>query len=186
MTTTTLFKRPWRALPALATTCAVLVSSALATGRSGYAGRVDEIDGAQARPKDDTFDVKAACAEVLGAHNRIRTEAKLATLAENAKLRAAAQRHAQDMAAQGKMTHTGSDQSEPADRIKAAGYRYRRMGENVAVGRFSIDRLMKGWMDSPPHKHNILGSFSQIGVACATAADGKRYWCVTFGFPARR
>jgi uncharacterized protein YkwD len=45
---------------------------------------------------------------------------------------------------------------------------------------------MKGWMDSPPHKRNILGSFSQIGVACATAEDGKRYWCVTFGLPARR
>ncbi len=47
-------------------------------------------------------------------------------------------------------------------------------------------RLMKGWMESPPHKRNILGSFSQIGVAYATAEDGKRYWCVTFGLPARR
>ena len=42
------------------------------------------------------------------------------------------------------------------------------------------------WMDSPPHKRNIFGSFSQIGVACATGESGKRYWCVTFGLPNRR
>jgi uncharacterized protein YkwD len=46
--------------------------------------------------------------------------------------------------------------------------------------------LMKGWMESPHHKRNILGSYSQIGVACAIDVDGKRYWCVTFGLPARR
>jgi uncharacterized protein YkwD len=41
-------------------------------------------------------------------------------------------------------------------------------------------------MDSLHHKQNILGSFSQIGVACAIDEDGKRYWCVTFGLRARR
>ena len=41
-------------------------------------------------------------------------------------------------------------------------------------------------MNSPHHKQNILGSYSQIGVACAIGESGKRYWCVTFGFPNRR
>jgi uncharacterized protein YkwD len=132
------------------------------------------------------FDPETACAKVVEAHNRLRTEAKLSRLVVSVKLQAAAQRHAKDMAAQGKMAHTGSDHSEPMDRIKATGYQYRRAGENIAAGRFGIERLMKGWMDSPPHKRNILGSFSQIGVAYATAVDGKRYWCVTFGLPARR
>ena len=69
---------------------------------------------------------------------------------------------------------------------KATGYPHRRAGENIAAGRFTVERLMKGWMDSTPHKRNILGSFSQIGVACATGESGKRYWCVTFGLPNRR
>ena len=86
----------------------------------------------------------------------------------------------------GKMTHKGSDGSSSIHRIVAKGYNYRRAGENVAAGYFTVDGLMKGWMDSPPHKRNILGSFSQIGVACATGENGKRYWCVTFGLPARR
>jgi uncharacterized protein YkwD len=82
--------------------------------------------------------------------------------------------------------HEGSDGSTPIERIKAAGYTSGRAGENVAAGRFSVDKLMKGWMNSPHHKRNILGSYSQIGVACAIGESGKRYWCVTFGLPNRR
>ena len=123
---------------------------------------------------------------VLDEHNRIRIEAKLPRLEPSRKLQEAARRHALDMAKNQVMTHDGSDGTTPFDRMKAAGYNFRRAGENVAVGRFGVDRLMKGWMDSPHHKENILGSFSQVGVAYATGADGKRYWCVTFGFPKRR
>ena len=28
----------------------------------------------------------------------------------------------------------------------------------------SVAEVMKGWMNSPPHKKNILGDFTQIGV----------------------
>jgi uncharacterized protein YkwD len=144
--------------------------------------------GSDSTPKQPggDFDPKAACDEVVKAHNRIRTEAKRPALAISSKLQAAAERHARDMAAQDKMTHKGSDGSSPIIRITDEGYPYRRAGENIAAGRFSTERLMKGWMESPHHKRNILGSFSQIGVACATAESGKRYWCVTFGLPARR
>ncbi len=90
------------------------------------------------------------------------------------------------MAIHKKMSHIGSKGSTSIDRIKATGYDYLRAGENVAFGRYSTDELMKGWLDSPSHKRNIVGAFSQIGVGCATAEDGKRYWCVTFGLPIRR
>jgi uncharacterized protein YkwD len=131
-------------------------------------------------------DLAALRAEVIEAHNRIRAAAKLPPLTTSGKLQAAAEVHAKDMAAHGKMTHEGSDGSTVIERTKAQKYRYFRVGENIARGRFTTTRLMKGWMDSPPHKRNILGSFSQIGVACATGEDGRRYWCVTFGLPARR
>ena len=120
---------------------------------------------------------------IVEAHNTIRTEAKLKKLTLSRKLTAAAQAHAEDMAARRKMTHTGGDGSSSSERVKARGYRYFRTGENVAAGYFSVDRVMKGWMDSPPHKRNILGGFSEIGVGCAVDEDGKRYWCVTFGLP---
>jgi uncharacterized protein YkwD len=121
--------------------------------------------------------------QVVEAHNKIRAEAKLTKLTVNRKLTAAAQAHAEDMAARRRMTHTGGDGSSSTERVKARGYRYFRTGENVAAGRLSVDRVIKGWMDSPGHKRNILGGFSEIGVGCAVDEDGKRYWCVTFGLP---
>jgi uncharacterized protein YkwD len=136
--------------------------------------------------KSKEFDAASACAEVIKAHNRLRAQAKLPSLELSSKLTAAAEKHAKDMAAQGKMTHKGSDGSSAMKRILAKGYNYRRAGENVAAGYFTVEGLMKGWMESAHHKKNILGSFSQIGVACATGENGKRYWCVTFGLPARQ
>jgi uncharacterized protein YkwD len=153
------------------------------TGRASFAGDVQE--GSPAG-KPAEFDAKAACAAIVKAHNRLRAEAKLPPLEVSTKLTAAADKHAKDMAAHDKMTHKGSDGSSAIKRIVARGYNYRRAGENIAAGEFSVDGLMKGWMESPHHKRNILGSYSQIGVACAIDVDGKRYWCVTFGLPARR
>jgi uncharacterized protein YkwD len=124
--------------------------------------------------------------EIIEAHNKVRSEAKLPSLTSNSKLQAAAEAHALDMAIHKKMSHTGSNGSSSIDRIKATGFNYRRAGENVAFGRFTTEAVMKGWLNSPPHKRNIVGGFSQIGVGCAIAEDGKRYWCVTFGLPMRR
>lgn len=144
------------------------------------------VDDPPGRSDDKPDDLAELEAQVLEAHNKIRLEAKLPRLERSKKLEAAARRHALDMAKNKAMTHTGSDGTTPFDRMKAAGYVYRRAGENVAFGKFGVERLMKGWMDSPTHEENILGSFSQVGVACATGSDGKRYWCVTFGYPMRR
>jgi uncharacterized protein YkwD len=125
-------------------------------------------------------------AQLVEAHIKVRVEAKQKTLTVNRKLMAAAQAHAEDMAARRKMSHTGGDGSSSSERIKAGGYRYFRAGENIAAGHLSVDRVMKGWMNSPGHKRNILGGFSEIGVGCAVDEAGKRYWCVTFGLPSSR
>jgi uncharacterized protein YkwD len=121
--------------------------------------------------------------QLIEAHDKVRVEAKLKKLTVNRKLMAAAQAHAEDMAARRRMSHTGGDGSSSSERLKGRGYRYFRTGENVAAGHFSVDRVMKGWMNSPGHKRNILGGFSEIGVGCAVDEAGKRYWCVTFGLP---
>jgi uncharacterized protein YkwD len=160
----------------------VMSGCAWAPVRSGPSWRRDDPVRAPAKPLTPE-ELEAMRAELVEAHNRIRTEAKLKKLTPNRKLTAAAQAHAEDMAARRKMTHTGKDGSSPSQRIKARGYRYFRTGENVAFGQFTVDRVMKGWMDSPGHKRNLLGGFSDIGVGCAVDEAGKRYWCVTFGLP---
>lgn len=116
-------------------------------------------------------------------HNQVREREDLPPLQRNAKLDAAARRHARDMAERQKMEHTGRDGATIIRRAREAGYRYRRVGENIAFGDRTAEAVMKRWLDSPPHKVNVLGAFSQIGAACQCAKDGTPYWCVTFGTP---
>jgi uncharacterized protein YkwD len=132
---------------------------------------------------DPRLDLAAAVVELVDAHNRIRAEHHLASLTPSGPLEAAAREHARDMARWHVMAHRGSDLSSPFRRMARQGYAFRRAGENVAAGYRSVDAVMSGWMRSLGHRRNILGRFSEIGAACATATDGTPYWCVTFGEP---
>ena len=123
---------------------------------------------------------------LLTYHNRARAEKSRGRLTIDPALQEAAQAHAEEMADRRKMTHSGADGSSSADRIAAAGYAYRRCGENIAYGQYTPELVMRGWLTSPPHRRNILGAFSQIGLGYATDKDGTPYWCVTFGSPAPR
>jgi uncharacterized protein YkwD len=121
--------------------------------------------------------------KVVELHNRERAREDLPPLEVEPRLVKAARRHALDMAKRNKMSHEGGDKSMPLVRIKGAGYRYQAAGENIARGWPNPEDTMKAWMKSPPHKKNVLGKYSQIGVALAFGEDGMFYWCVTFGHP---
>jgi len=143
------------------------------------------IQQSKAEPDEpEDLDLETIRERLLALHNKVREEEKLKSLEVSPKLQEAAQKHADEMAETGELTHEGKDGSKPADRIKAEGYRYRRCGENIAYGPTTPKEVMEGWLDSPPHKKNILGSFTQIGMGHAKSKDGTPYWCVTFGFPA--
>lgn len=132
------------------------------------------------------LDVDEIRAQLLDLHNRARKEKGRPRLEESRRLSEAAQSHAEEMAGRRKMTHDGADGSTVADRVVALGYKYRRCGENIAKGHYSPELVMRGWLASPPHRKNVLGGFSQVGLGYATDKDGTPYWCVTFGLPASR
>jgi uncharacterized protein YkwD len=121
--------------------------------------------------------------DALAAHNRERAAKKLSPLALDPKLTAAAQAHADDMARHSTMSHEGSDGSTPFDRIKRQGYNYRSAAENVARGQETVAEVMSSWMNSPHHRANILGNYTQAGIAVALDKDDAPFWCVTFGTP---
>ncbi|WP_422926376.1 CAP domain-containing protein [Singulisphaera sp. PoT] len=125
-------------------------------------------------------------ASLISAHNQERTSARLPALSENEWLVNAASLHARDMADHGRMSHQGSDRSSPFQRMERVGYRFRAAAENIAMGDFTLESLMRAWMTSPGHRRNILGNYNDIGAAYATASDGRTYWCVTFGTPMGR
>jgi uncharacterized protein YkwD len=120
-----------------------------------------------------------AVARVVELVNAERGKAGCSPVKANATLTEAAQKHSEDMAASGTMSHTGSDGSSPGDRITRAGYSWSTYGENVAYGYSTPEQVMQGWMTSPGHKANILNcAFKEIGVGLAQPGS---YWTQDFG-----
>ncbi|MFE7778288.1 CAP domain-containing protein [Streptomyces sp. NPDC057445] len=118
-------------------------------------------------------------ARIVALVNSERSKVGCSPVTLNAKLSKAAQDHSKDMAAHNNMSHTGSDGSDPGQRITRAGYNWSTYGENVAYGYGSPESVMAGWMDSPGHKRNILNcEFKEIGVGIAQPND---YWTQDFG-----
>lgn len=140
----------------------------------------DDKDGASSQNQDKVHPV---IADLLERHNRERAKEKLPPLTLDPKLTAAAERHARDMAEHDTMSHEGSDGSSPQKRMEDAGYKGRATGENVAFGARTPAEVVRGWMDSPPHKKNILGDYKDVGIAVARSEDGTPYWAVDFGQP---
>ena len=101
--------------------------------------------------------------ELLAAHNFIRKRNKLEPLTLSQTLCNAAKIHARDMAKQERMSHTGSDGSNPIERAKRVGYGSSWVGENVAVSQWTVDQVMAEWMESRGHRGNILGKYTEMG-----------------------
>lgn len=95
----------------------------------------------------------------------------------------AAQRHSDDQALRGLMTHTGGDGSTVAVRVDRAGYDWRSIAENVAYGYPDAATVMAGWLASEVHRRNILSANVDLGLGLAHGADGRAYWTQVFGTP---
>ncbi len=62
--------------------------------------------------------------------------------------------------------------------MKALGIDYRAAAENIAIGQKSADEVVKGWMNSPGHRENIMNAnFTHIGIGYD--AQGH-YWTQQF------
>ncbi|MBV7408966.1 MULTISPECIES: CAP domain-containing protein [Roseobacteraceae] len=102
----------------------------------------------------------------LAAINAERAAQNRAPLVYDATIEQVAQAHAQDMAANGFFSHTGSDGSDIGQRLKRGGYRFCFGAENIASGQRSLTEVMASWMASRGHRRNILHRQAQaVGLA---------------------
>jgi uncharacterized protein YkwD len=121
--------------------------------------------------------------EALLRINHERGRAGLSALTRSPVLDLAAQRHACDNAAHNRMSHTGSDGSQFGERIRRAGYGYRRANENVALGYRDAASVVAAWMRSPGHRQNVLDRATQdMGVGVARGRDGRLHWVMVSGW----
>jgi uncharacterized protein YkwD len=128
-----------------------------------------------ARAETSAADQASAALEqsVLCLINERRAVAGVSPVKLNPKLGQAAARHSNDMVQAGFFSHTSPDGSTFIDRITATGYtrgaRSWLVGENLVWGSGGLSTpasLVEAWMDSPPHRANLLrGRFREIGLA---------------------
>jgi uncharacterized protein YkwD len=179
--------------------CKILLSTeftAVGAGRTGDTWQVVFARPAAPRPVARLPDARDASQILLEAVNRARATdrscgsrhfAAAPALTLNRALGAAAQAHSTDMARQDYFSHQGKDGREVEQRAVQAGYRWRGIGENIALGQGTPEEAMAGWLASPGHCANIMNRwFTEMGAAFATGGGRDRsriYWTQVFGQP---
>ncbi|WP_418955542.1 CAP domain-containing protein [Streptomyces tritici] len=147
--------------------------------RSGVPAAGPRARGAGAEPLSGTAERYAE--QLVALVNAERMRAGCDPLRPSGALRAAAQRHADDMAARGYYEHRDPDGADGGDRITAAGYDWRAWGENIHRGPRSPAHAMRDWMDSAAHRRNVVNcAFRDLGVGVNLRSNGP-WWVQVFG-----
>lgn len=182
--------------------CRTLLSTQFSVVGAGRAGDSWLIVFAQPAPPSpvSTLPVPAEAGKrILDAVNTARATGRTCSerhfpaapaLSWNEALGAAALAHSLDMSRQRYFSHQGKDGRAVADRAMQAGYRWRRIGENIAAGQESPAEAVASWLSSPGHCANIMNrDFTEMGAAYAinSARETARvYWTQVFGTPKAR
>jgi uncharacterized protein YkwD len=118
--------------------------------------------------------------------NQYRHDKGLKPLKLNTELTDAAKAHSRDLAKWDRISHYGSDGSNPWDRVKRTGFKARLAAENVGTGQVDFLEVMRGWKDSPGHNKNLLlGDATHMGIALVQdpRTEFKSFWTLVIGSP---
>lgn len=120
--------------------------------------------------------------ELLAATNQQRAGNRIALVGIHPALQEAAQKHAEWMALNRRMSHAGEGGNTFVDRIRAAGYPNSNAAENIAWGYTDAASCVQGWMNSAGHRNNMLNpQYQSTGFGAARASNGQWYWCGLYG-----
>jgi len=128
--------------------------------------------------------MSATEATIFGGINAERERRGLSPVTWNPLLDQAAKSQARSMAALRRMAHNLPETATPTlvARVRAAGYEFRRVSENIAFGQRDAETVVQSWMNSPGHRANILDpNVSETGVGVTRVEGGPLYFCQVFG-----
>lgn len=135
-------------------------------------------------------DLGAVRKEMLDRVNAVRRRERLKPLRSDKTLDATAQRHGEDMLRRAFFDHRNPDGQLVRERAVEAGYKWSKIGENIAEGQVSVEEVVDTWMNSPGHRRNILDpDFQELGVGLVLGQSRDRWrilWVQNFGTPRRR
>lgn len=143
--------------------------------------------GPDGRPLPQVYRIGPKDAEVIPmrvaeAVNSLRSVRGTAPVTLNSQLTAAATTHSQDMSAQNRAWHWGSDGSSPLDRAMRAGFGGKVLGENISETYETEIETLSAWMSVYDTRDVLLNpEASQIGFGWYQEPSGKIWWTLVSG-----
>lgn len=141
----------------------------------------------------ESVNLKKMRAQALDLVNDARGRNGLPRLQPGPMLDEAAQAHASDMLRRDYYSHRSPDGETVSDRFEdAGGSRWELVAENIAKcsgcpsppGPDRVRELHEGWMNSPPHRENILRrGLERFGFGIAAGGSGQLRAVQTFAGP---
>lgn len=132
-------------------------------------------------PAPDQNQIGSFEAKVIELVNQERTKAGLKPLKADVPLTNGARLKSQDMRDKGYFSHTSPTYGSPFQMMSSLGIKWQAAGENIAAGYSTPETVMKGWMNSPGHKNNILSpKWTKMGVGYARGGSYGYYWTQWF------
>ncbi|WP_417627576.1 CAP domain-containing protein [Pararhodobacter aggregans] len=122
--------------------------------------------------------------ELLNLANAERAAQGVGTLSPDPRLDEAAQVQACRMADRERLSHRGSWFAGLGRRLRRVDYPYAMAVENIGEGQTSAPEIIRGWMDSPDHRLNMLARDArEAGFGIARAANGRLHWSMVAAAP---
>ncbi len=115
--------------------------------------------------------------EIMELINAYRITEGLSTLNEHNTVKAVASTHTDYMVEVANVSHDNFFQRKQSLQANAAA---NIVSENVAYGFNSAESVVNAWLNSPTHKENIEGDFTDFDVSAEQNNEGKWYFTNIF------
>lgn len=171
----------------------VSLLAVLVVGRADGSTRASSVylapDNACASASDPNAPAAVQTRAIVCLVNYARAQDRRRRLVQRPRLHLAAELKGERVATCRQFSHTPCGAALTSD-VQAAGYRYSTFGENLFAGtwgHYSARDVVNAWLNSPPHRANMLnGRFRDLGAAPVRATgllDGGDavVWTATFG-----
>jgi uncharacterized protein YkwD len=114
--------------------------------------------------------------------NQRRSSRGLRAIQPDGRLAAAAQAHAETMAAQGRLDAGGPNGRSVFDQVTAAGYTYLTIDEQLVSGPRSLEEFVRYSLDGQGRSALYNPDFAHVGIGSAKTG-GEVYWTALWALP---
>lgn len=116
--------------------------------------------------KQSSLFADVSAQRIIALTNEVREQYNLPLVQEDLLLNKAAQEKAEDMFKNKYFGHFSPTGVSPWYWIDQSGYDYYYAGENLAMNFLDTEEVIKGWLNSPSHRENLLNKdYKDMGIA---------------------